>query len=81
MDKQLAVNSLEEPANHIALFSQWICLTRAGLAESLLILYAFMNTARTAGKIATYTIKEAQLIGRGASIALYCGAGPGAVQT
>lgn len=70
VDKQLAVNSLEEPANPYRIIFTVDMLNEGWDVLNLFDIVRLYET-RQSGRvnIATYTIKEAQLIGRGAR---YC---------
>ena len=71
-DKQLLVNSLEDVDNHIRLIFTVDMLNEGWDVLNLFDIVRLYDTRQgsgTAGKIGSYTIKEAQLIGRGAR---YC---------
>jgi len=70
VDKQLAANSLEEPSNPYRIIFTVDMLNEGWDVLNLFDIVRLYETRQSGkGKIATYTIKEAQLIGRGAR---YC---------
>ncbi len=70
VDKQLIVNSLEEPANPYRIIFTVDMLNEGWDVLNLFDIVRLYETRQSGkGNIATYTIKEAQLIGRGAR---YC---------
>lgn len=70
VDKQLAVNSLEEPSNPYRIIITVDMLNEGWDVLNLFDIVRLYETRQSGkGKIAPYTIKEAQLIGRGAR---YC---------
>ncbi len=70
VDKQLAVNSLEEPANPYRIIFTVDMLNEGWDVLNLFDIVRLYETRQSGrGKIAPYTIREAQLIGRGAR---YC---------
>ena len=72
-EKQLAVNSLEDPSNPYRIIFTVDMLNEGWDVLNLFDIVRLYETRQSGrGKISSYTIKEAQLIGRGASILPVC---------